>query len=319
MPSLTTHLPRRWWYGPKTAGQIWDKDRSVASYDGTEIRYTLLGPADAPVVALCAGFVCPDTYWKYLVPALERDRRVLVWNYRGIGVSGLPRDPGFHARDVRDHEMTIEANARDLEVILDTERIEDAALVGHSMGCQVVFEAYRRQPDRYNALVLIAGPYRTPLRTFYRTDISAKIAPLALPFAHLLPRTTLLAWRALLSSPLTFPVGVHIARAIGPRAKADDMQGYFDHLALLDPLIIAKWIRGMHEHDASDVLRDVKVPTLILQGTSDPFTPLSIAKVMEREIPGARLVVYEGGAHTLPIEFGDEIGDEVRGFLPTTS
>src|SRR5688572_27538089 len=105
----------RWWYGPKTAGQIWEKDRCVTSYDGTEIRYALRGPADAPVVALCAGFVCPDTYWRYLVPELETDHRVLVWNYRGIGVSGLPREPGFCARDIADDDLSIEANARDLE------------------------------------------------------------------------------------------------------------------------------------------------------------------------------------------------------------
>jgi pimeloyl-ACP methyl ester carboxylesterase len=65
-------------------------------------------------------------------------------------------------------------------------------------------------------------------------------------------------------------------------------------------------------------LRDVKVPTLILHGTSDPFTPLDIAKVMEREIGDAKLVVYEGGAHTLPIEYPDEINAAVRAFLTTS-
>ena len=71
----------------------------------------------------------------------------------------------------------------------------------------------------------------------------------------------------------------------------------------------------MHNHDASDVLRDVKVPVLILQGTADPFTPLDIARVMEREIPDAKLVVFQNGSHTLPIEYPAEIAGEVRTFL----
>lgn len=58
----------RWWWGPKTAGELWHKDRNVRSFDGTCVRYTRLGSQDAPVVALCAGFLCPDTYWRYLVP-----------------------------------------------------------------------------------------------------------------------------------------------------------------------------------------------------------------------------------------------------------
>lgn len=305
----------RWWYGPHRAGQLWEKDRRVVSFDGTEIRYTTKGPADAPTVVLCAGFVCPDTYWKYLVPALQDDHRVVVWNYRGIGVSGLPRSPGFHAREIAEDELSIENNAKDLEVILDAEGVEGAALIGHSMGCQVIFEAYRRRPPRYRALVTIAGPYRTPLRTFYGTDISARIAPFTLPLVHLLPRATLLAWRALFSSPLAYPVGARVLRAIGPNAKADDMQGYFDHLATLDPLIVGKMVRGMHDHDASDVLPTIRVPVLILHGTSDPFTPLVVAQQMERAIGSAKLVAFEGGSHTLPIEFPAEIAGEIRTFL----
>jgi pimeloyl-ACP methyl ester carboxylesterase len=308
-------LIARWWHGPKKAGELWHKDRWVRSFDSTKIRYTSLGPRDAPAVALCAGFVCPDTYWKYIVPALTDRFRVLVWNYRGIGVSELPRAPGFHAYAIADEDLTIEANARDLECVLDHAGIDHAALVGHSMGVQVVLESYRRFPHRVDAMVCIAGPYRTPLRTFYRTDLSARLAPVALPLMHLLPRVTLLGWRALLRNPLAYPVGVLLARAIGPRAKREDMQGYFEHLSMLDPLILAKMVRGMHAHSAEDVLAKIDVPVLILHGTADPFTPLSIAKEMEREIRSAKLVAYEGGAHTLPIEFRDEVGAEVRAFL----
>jgi pimeloyl-ACP methyl ester carboxylesterase len=183
------------------------------------------------------------------------------------------------------------------------------------MGCQVVFEAYRQRPDRSTALVLLAGPHRSPLRTFYGTDLAARLAPLALPFVHLLPRTTLLAWRALLGGPLSYPVGVHVLRAIGPRASAEDMRGYFEHLSTLDPLIVAKMVRGMHDHDASDLLAKIDVPVLVIQGNADPFTPLSAAQAMAAEIPNARLVEIDGGSHTLPLEFPAEVGAEVRRFL----
>jgi pimeloyl-ACP methyl ester carboxylesterase len=308
----------RWWHGPKRGGELWHKDRWVRSFDNTKIRYTLLGRVgkdDAPTVVLCAGFVCPDTYWKYLVPALCDSHRVLVWNYRGIGVSELPRPPGFHAYAIADEDLTIEANARDLEIVMHDAGIERATLIGHSMGVQVVLEAYRRYPNRVDAMVCIAGPYRTPLRTFYRTDLSARLMPIALPLLHALPRVTLLGWRALLRNPFTYPAGVHIARAIGPRASREDMEGYFEHLSMLDPLIAAKMVRGMHAHSAEDVLAKIDVPVLILHGTADPFTPLSIAQEMAAEIPNAKLVVYEGGAHTLPIEYHEEIGAEVNAFL----
>ena len=166
-----------------------------------------------------------------------------------------------------------------------------------------------------SALVAIAGPYRTPLRTFYGTDLTARLAPVALPLLHAFPRITLLAWRALLRNPLNYALGVHIARVIGSRAKAEDMTGYFEHLSMTDPLIAAKMIRGMHAHSAEDLLAKIAVPVLIVHGTADPFTPLEVAKDMEREIPGAKLVVIKGAAHTLPIEYPAEVSSEVRDFL----
>jgi 3-oxoadipate enol-lactonase len=307
-------LISRWWWGPKTAGQIWTKDRSVRSFDGANIRYTVLGPQDAPVVAFCAGFLCPDTYWKYIVPALQQDFRLIVWNYRGIGVSELPRPPGFHAVNIAPDELSVEVNARDLAAILDGELVDRVALVGHSMGVQVILEAYERYPDRIAALASLAGPYETPLRTFYGTNASAVLAPVALPLLHLLPRTSLVAWRALVHNPLAFPAG-RLVRAIGPRVKADDMTGYFDHVSLIDPLIIAKMIRGMHAHSAEELLPKIDVPVLIAHGTSDPFTPIGVAREMADRIPDAKLIVFDGGSHTLPIEYPDEITAELRPFL----
>jgi pimeloyl-ACP methyl ester carboxylesterase len=164
----------RWWWGPKSGGEIWPKDRWIRSFDGTKIRYTLLGPPTAPFVAFCAGFLCPDTYWRYLVPALVDSCRVLVWNYRGVGVSELPRWPGYHAYAISDDELGIEASARDLEQILEAEGIDRCVLVGHSMGAQVILEAYRRHPEHVAGLVSIAGAYETPLRTFMeRTSADA--------------------------------------------------------------------------------------------------------------------------------------------------
>lgn len=305
----------RWWWRPKTGGQLWPKDRTIRSFDGTRIRYTMLGPVHGPVVVFNAGFLCPDSYWKYLVPGLTDTFRVLVWNYRGVGVSELPRDPGFHAMKITDDELSIEANARDLKVLLDYEGVERAAMVGHSMGVQTCFEAYRRYADRVAAIVSLAGPYRSPLRTFYGTDLSARVAPATLPLLHLFPRGTLLAWRKLIRSPLSFPVGRHLLRAAGPRARAADMRGYFEHLAMCDPLIAAKMIRGMHDHSAEDLLADVDVPVLIVHGTADPFTPPRVARTMGERLPKAEVVWVDGASHTLPIEHPREILQAMRPFL----
>lgn len=305
----------RWLYRPIEAGQIWTKDRAVQSFDGTQIRYTFLGLDDAPVIVFCSGFVCPDNFWRYLAPELSEEYRALVWNYRGVGVSGLPRDPGWHAVNIHPEELSIESLARDLLAILKAEDIDRVVLVGHSMGVQTSYECYRQFPERVVALVAIAGAYRSPLRTFYGTDFTTRLLPVGVPAMHVFPRALLLLWRGLLRSPIPHPVAQRLVRGVGPETKSEDMRGFYDHLSAIDPLIAAKMIRGMHDHSAEDILERIDVPTLICHGTKDTFTPPRVARVMAQRIRGAQLALFEGASHGLPVERPDGLLAEIRPFL----
>jgi pimeloyl-ACP methyl ester carboxylesterase len=47
-------------------------------------------------------------------------------------------------------------------------------------------------------------------------------------------------------------------------------------------------------------LASVKVPTLVIHGTSDPLVPVEGGKDTAKAIPGAQLVLIEGMGHDLP-------------------
>ena len=49
--------------------------------------------------------------------------------------------------------------------------------------------------------------------------------------------------------------------------------------------------------DLTNCLKNITVPTLLFWGDKDDATPLSDAKIMEKKIPDAGLVVLEGGTH----------------------
>ena len=125
-------------------GTLFPKGRCVVSFDGTHIAYGLMGRGDI-TVALCAGYCCPDNFWKYLTPALAKRYRVLIWNYRGCGVSGMPREPGYRARNYTVEDFSLDRYARDLKAILDHEGIRRVVLLGHSMGTQVCRNSQARR------------------------------------------------------------------------------------------------------------------------------------------------------------------------------
>src|ERR1043166_8312295 len=255
-------------------GTLFPKDHCVVSFDGTHIAYTLKNKhrKDLPVIVLNAGYCCPDNFWRYLAPALFKKYRVLIWNYRGCGLSGMPREPGYRARNYTVDDFRIDRYARDLKVILDHEHIDECVLLGHSMGVEVTFEAYRLMPNRIRAIIGITGPYASPLTTFYNTTFVPRVFPAARWMLSKFPTAGKPFWRALFHSPIPHPLAIQFG-ALGPKTKAEDMREYYDHMAEMDPLVMLKMAEAMHLHSAEDILRKVKVPTLIMVGERDTFIP----------------------------------------------
>ena len=57
------------------------------------------------------------------------------------------------------------------------------------------------------------------------------------------------------------------------------------------------------------------MPTLIVSGERDGFTPAALSTEMHQRIPGAELMVVAGGSHTAPIERPGEVTQRITEFL----
>ncbi len=93
------------------------------------------------------------------------------------------------------------------------------------------------------------------------------------------------------------------------------MAGYFQHFGNVDPLVVLKIARGMHDFDAGPWLHTVDVPTLVLVGSEDTFSPPELGDVVIRHVPDSELVTIEGGTHGALLEFPAEIHDAIADFL----
>lgn len=294
-------------------GTLFPKDRCIVSPDGTHIAYTIKGKS-GPVIALCAGYCCPDNFWKYLAPALARRYRVLIWNYRGCGVSGMPREPGYRARNYSVSDFMLDRYALDLRAILDHERVDSVILLGHSMGTQVALETYRLMPSRVRAIVSITGPYASAIQTFYNTTIAPRVFPAVRATLGRLPASVKPVWRAFFRSQYAHPLAVKLG-AVGAQTQADDMRGYYDHMADMDPLVMLKMAEAMHAHSAESLLTSIKVPVLIVVGERDNLVPPWLGHVMASRIPTAEMLTVPAGSHGAIIENPRLVNRTVLDFL----
>jgi aminoacrylate hydrolase len=120
--------------------------RSVAMLEGMEIHYAIEGPVDGTPVVLVHGFGSQLGCWNPLVPALDRDHRVLRMDLTGFGRSSRYSD-GDYSR---------EGLAALVLAMMDHVGMERAVLVGHSMGTAVVLTVALQEPERVERLVLAA-------------------------------------------------------------------------------------------------------------------------------------------------------------------
>lgn len=304
--------------GDRDAGyHVFPKDQQFEASDGTPIAYTVFGATDAALTFVTVnGWSCSDAYWAELVPHLEAEgHRVVVADTRGHGASGLPRPPGYRARNITIDDMSLERVARDFHELCDAEGIEQAVFMGHSMGVQVVFEAYRLQAERFRAVVCVAGPYENPLRTFYGRSEADALFPVGKVALQTIPRFLLPAWRLLGRQYRLGHKAALLVRAAGPKLSEKALAPYIEHFVSRDPLVLFKLVESMRAHSAADVLPDVSVPTLILAGEVDPFTPLSVQRRMHELVPDSELVVFDDASHTLPLEEPEAIAESLDDFI----
>jgi pimeloyl-ACP methyl ester carboxylesterase len=258
-----------------------------------------------PAVVLCDGLACDGFAWKYLRPALAERYRVVYWQYRGHGHSPLPPP---------DAPPSIPQFADDLAAVLDACRLRAAVIIGHSMGVQLAVEFHRRHPRRSKALILICGSSGHPLDTFHDTNLLRRALPSLRRAAERFPG----AAAALTQLGVRTGLAMEVAMSVEVNAsllRRDDLLPYFTHVARMDPRFFLRTMQAAADHGTEDHLAAVDVPTLVVAGDRDRFTPTWVSRRMALDIPGAELLLVRGGSHTALLERPEEVNHAVLSFL----
>lgn len=110
--------------------------------NGTTIHLTTLG--EGPDLVLVHGIAANLAFWfPRVATGLARDHRVILYDLRGHGLSGMP-PTGYSPAD----------HAADLAAVMDHLGVDQADIVGHSFGGTVVLEYAARHPERVRTLTL---------------------------------------------------------------------------------------------------------------------------------------------------------------------
>ncbi len=278
----------------------------MRSRERSGVTRTDRGDGDAPVTAILSdGILCDGFIWKYLWEDLGRLMPVVHWHYRGHGRSATPVDP---------ERIDIPAHAADLDAVRLHVGDPPCVLVGHSMGCQVALEAYRRRPDRVRALVLVCGSFGNVTSTFQGIPLLDLVLPKLVDLADKAPDVVRAVWSRL-PPALSLKLALKAGEIDPDRVHPEDVLPYMAHMTHVDFPMFLRMLRAAGQHNAGDLLSHVDVPALVVAGERDSFTPAFLATAMAEALPKGELLLLPRGTHVAPIEQPELVDARIEAFL----
>lgn len=207
-----------------------------------------------------------------------------------------PDLPG-HGRTPGPAHGSIEARADWIASLLDAAGIEQAAVVGHSMGSLIALELAARQPSRVTKLALLGTSAPMPVAEPLLTAAEAN-DPAAFDMIN--------AWsysgRAQIGGntvPGMWMLGMN--RRLMERQAPGVL--YADFKACND------YVHGIEAASC------VQCPALVIVGSRDQMTPPRATHELVKRLRHAQTVVLEGAGHALMAEQPDAVLDALSKFL----
>ncbi|KUJ82656.1 alpha/beta hydrolase [Microbulbifer flavimaris] len=271
-----------------------------ASVNEVAIAYQDMGPRDGEPVLLIMGLGAQMLHWgDTLVEGLiDRGFRVVLLDNRDAGLSqkfyALPAPPvwwtGLKSRIGLDPgaPYTLGDMAADAVGLLDLLEIENAHVVGASMGGMIAQVMAAEYPQRLRSLTSIMSSSGAPDLPEPEPEALEALASAAEPAGSRQER---------------IERGVEITRTIGSPEffneeharqmvkRVANRGGYGDGMLRQFQAIVASG-------DRSALLQEIGLPTLVIHGKVDPLLPLGHGRDTAEKIPGARFVPIAGMAHT---------------------
>lgn len=246
------------------------------------------------LVLVHAGFV-DSRMWDDHWAEFARHYRVIRYDMRGFGRSDPATSPVSRRQELHD--------------VFDALEIENAYLLGCSMGGGAVLDFALENPERVSALVLVsAAPGGFQMQGEPPPNLMEMIAAAQ---QGDLARTSELQIRIWVDGPFRQPDQVDPT----VRQRASEM----------NRIAVAKRTWAIADSQPVDPLdppavqrlNEVQIPTLIIAGALDHPEVVRAADVMESQIKGARKVILQGGAHVPNMEQPAEFTHLVLDFLYT--
>ncbi|MFK0168656.1 alpha/beta fold hydrolase [Streptomyces sp. NPDC090306] len=253
------------------------------------------GRAGAPAVMLAHGFGCDQNLWRLVLPRLEKDFTVVLFDHVGSGRSDL-------SAWSRERYSSLDGYVDDvLDICAELDHLGPVTFVGHSVSAMMGVLAAVRAPEHFAGLVLLAPSpcFVDDPATGYRGGFSAEDIDELLESLD----ANYLGWS-----------GAMAPMIMGNPERPELGEELTTSFCATDPDIARVFARVTFLSDNRDDLADVRVPCLVAQCSSDAIAPPEVGAFVHARIPGSELVTLEATGHCPQLSAPEETAEAIAAF-----
>lgn len=229
------------------------------------------------VLLLVPGITSPAICWGFVAERLAATHDVHILDVRGRGLS----EAGSHL------DYRLDACALDIVAVAEVLGLQDAVLVGHSMGARHAIRACRLNGSRFGRVVLVDPPMSGPGRRAYPARLSWYIDSMSL------------ARRG---------ADIETLRPFTPSWSDEDIALRAQWLHSCDQAAVMSSFASFHEDDVHADLAQLNKPTLLLSAERGEVVLPSEAEEFVSLAPDMTHRRVMGAGHMIP-------WDNLPGFL----
>ena len=270
-------------------------ETSYAVDGDVRIAYQVFGDGPVDLLFAIGGQIPVDIGWEdpgfaRFMRRLGSFSRVVLFDSRGWGAS----------RTTVDSAPTVEAWADDLRLVLDTVGIERAAVAGFYAGAAFSTFFAAAHPDRVASLVLIEASARM---------LRAPDFPIGMPAET--------RERMMAKFVEQFGSGGNLVAIARSRLDDERFRSWWARCERMSngPAGAGAYWIAMTSRDMRAVLPALRVPTLVLHRSGDPFIRPAHGRFLAEHIPDARYVELDGDDHLFFVGDTERMLDEIEVFL----
>lgn len=253
--------------------------------NGMNVGYVEKGDPNGKPLVFIHGYTDSSRTWTMLLPYLDMSHRIILVDLRGHGASSKP-ECCYATLDL----------AYDVKLLLDKLKVDNAVVVGHSLGSMVTQTLSEFWPQKVSKAVLISSLTSTARFSTPSSWLATSLAQLKDPIS---PDSDFMnEW-------FYNPRDIH---------QPEFLKYERQEAAKIPAHVWQSITHALYREEFGRSLYLMKAPTVIMHGAKDPMFGEEEQKALREALPNAEFIDYPEAGHNIFWEEPEAVAKKINEF-----